>query len=89
MDRPGQIRIATSVESNSIGIEISDTGRGMAPEVLDRIFAPFFTTREVGQGTGLGLTVARDIIAAHCGTLSVESTVGKGTTFTLKLPITA
>ena len=89
MDRPGQIRIATSVESNSIGIEISDTGRGMAPEGLDRIFDPFFTTREVGQGTGLGLTVARDIIAAHCGTLSVESTVGKGTTFTLKLPITA
>ena len=89
MDRPGQIRIATSVERESIGIEISDTGRGMAPEVQKRIFDPFFTTREVGQGTGLGLTVARDIIAAHGGMLSVESKLGQGTTFTIKLPITA
>ena len=88
MDRPGQIRIATRVEHETIGIEISDTGRGIAPEVLDRIFDPFFTTREVGQGTGLGLTVARDIVAAHGGMLSVESRQGQGTVFTLKLPIT-
>lgn len=89
MDRPGQIRIATSVERESIGIEISDTGRGIAPEVIQRIFDPFFTTREVGQGTGLGLTVARDIITAHGGTLSAESTLGQGATFTIKLPKTA
>lgn len=89
MDRPGQIRIATRVERETIGIEISDTGRGMAPEVLDRIFDPFFTTREVGQGTGLGLTVARDIVAAHGGMLSVASKQGQGTIFTIKLPITA
>jgi signal transduction histidine kinase len=89
MDRPGQIRITTHVERESIGIEISDTGRGMAPEVQQRIFDPFFTTREVGQGTGLGLTVARDIIAAHGGMLSVESKLGQGATFTIKLPVTA
>lgn len=89
MDRPGKICIATRVERESIAIEMSDTGRGMAPEVIERIFDPFFTTREVGQGTGLGLTVARDIIAAHGGILTVESKLGQGTTFTIKLPITA
>jgi two-component system NtrC family sensor kinase len=68
-------------------VEISDDGCGIAPEHLERIFEPFFTTRAVGKGTGLGLSISYDIIKKHSGEITVESTVGKGTTFTIKLPV--
>ncbi|RME70001.1 MAG: PAS domain-containing sensor histidine kinase, partial [Verrucomicrobia bacterium] len=67
-----------------VRIEIQDNGPGIAPEDLERIFQPFFTTRK--DGTGLGLSVARSIIAQHNGTITVESTPGEGTTFTIHLP---
>jgi signal transduction histidine kinase len=67
--------------------KISDTGKGIRPEHLDKIFDPFFTTKEVGQGTGLGLSISFGIIEKHGGTIQVESTPGKGTTFTLTLPL--
>jgi len=70
----------------AVTITLSDTGSGMPPEVLARIFEPFYTTKLVGEGTGLGLSTALSIIRSHGGDLSAQSAPGKGTTFTLILP---
>lgn len=69
-----------------VGISITDSGAGISPEALPRIFDPFFTTKEVGKGTGLGLSLAHQIVEAHQGTITVESEVGKGSTFYIWLP---
>jgi len=83
----GLIKIKTLRESDDIVVRISDTGKGIAPENLTRIFEPFFTTKEVGKGTGLGLSISYDIIKKHGGLMTVESEVGVGTTFTVRLPL--
>jgi CheY-like chemotaxis protein len=70
-----------------VRVDFSDSGHGMSEETRKRIFDPFFTTKEVDQGTGLGLSVVHGIIEAHQGTISVESHPGKGTTFTIHLPV--
>jgi two-component system NtrC family sensor kinase len=67
-------------------VSVSDTGDGIPKEIRERVFDPFFTTKEAGKGTGLGLSISSDIIKKHLGELMVESTVGAGTTFTVKLP---
>ncbi|WP_189941837.1 ATP-binding protein [Sulfuriferula thiophila] len=87
MTTPGKIRIRTAVDNAQISVTIADTGKGIPAEVLPRIFEPFYTTRDVGQGTGLGLTVSRDVIVAHGGHIEVESQLGAGTTFTIYLPV--
>jgi len=71
----------------AIEVDFTDTGHGIAPENLERIFDPFFTTKEVG--TGLGLAISYGIVKEHGGTISVESVVGSGTTFTIHLPVSA
>jgi signal transduction histidine kinase len=68
-------------------IKIRDNGKGIPQENLKKIFEPFFTTKDVGQGTGLGLFIVYKIIEQHKGTITVQSEVGKGTEFTIKLPI--
>ncbi len=68
-------------------LEVIDTGPGMAPELLDRVFDPFFTTKPVGTGTGLGLAVVYGVVSAHDGTVQIESSVGKGTTVRVDLPL--
>ncbi|MBK5274827.1 MAG: PAS domain S-box protein [Desulfuromonadales bacterium] len=83
----GIIRVRTFNENGDIFIRISDTGKGIAPENLTRIFDPFFTTKEVGKGTGLGLSISYDIIKQHGGEITVESEVGIGTSFTVRLPL--
>ena len=83
----GTITVRTWQECETVCIAISDTGKGIAPEHLNRIFEPFFTTKEVGKGTGLGLSICYDIIHKHAGEILVESTVGVGTTFTVKMPV--
>lgn len=87
MKERGEIHIQSGVENGQIIIRFSDNGCGIPPEVLPRIFDPFFTTRAVGSGTGLGLTVSRDIIVAHGGSIEVSSAPGAGTTFTIHLPL--
>jgi signal transduction histidine kinase len=67
-------------------VTIADNGCGIAEDILPRVFDPFFTTREVGCGTGMGLTVARDIIRQQQGEIEISSTVGSGTTVTVHLP---
>lgn len=83
----GEIRIKTWQEGDLVGISVADTGCGIPKEILNRIFEPFFTTRPVGQGTGLGLSVVYDIVKKHRGKIGVTSTVGAGSTFTIRLPI--
>ncbi len=73
-------------ESEWVVVVVTDRGPGIPPETLPRIFDPFFTTKEVGQGTGLGLSVSLEIVEQHGGCLEVESKVGTGTRFTVRLP---
>jgi two-component system, NtrC family, sensor kinase len=83
----GQIIVSTgTADDGSLVAEIADTGIGIAPENVAKIYDPFYTTKGVGQGTGLGLAVSYGIIQEHAGRISVESTPGKGTTFRITLP---
>ena len=86
MPAGGELIVKGAKEDSGIKIKISDTGCGIAEEDLDRIFDPFFTTKEPGKGTGLGLAVAYLIVKNHGGTINCESTEGKWTTFTIRLP---
>jgi signal transduction histidine kinase len=84
----GTIRIRTSREDNLARIDIADSGCGIPEAIRHRVFDPFFTTMEVGKGTGQGLAIARSVVVTkHGGTLTFESEVGKGTTFTIRLPM--
>ncbi len=87
----GKITISTqSIEEHgnpAISIKIKDTGTGIPKEHLDKIFEPFFTTQEEGKGTGLGLSISYGIVENHGGKMIVDSEVGKGTTFTVNLPV--
>ena len=87
MPHGGDLKIQTSFENNQVFLIIEDTGIGMNEEVLGKIFTPFFTTKEVGKGTGLGLPVVHGIITSHGGSLRVKSKVGQGTRFEIQLPI--
>jgi signal transduction histidine kinase len=82
----GVLRINLSQADGAVAVAIQDTGTGIAPENLGRIFDPFFTTKPEGKGTGLGLSVSYGIIANHRGQIAVDSTLGKGTIFTILLP---
>jgi signal transduction histidine kinase len=83
----GTLRLSTAAEEGWIILTVEDTGMGMPEEVLRQVFVPFFTTKDVGQGTGLGLAVVHGIVAAHGGRIDVESEVGKGTRFRVRLPV--
>jgi signal transduction histidine kinase len=83
-----KIAIQTSVDDlNSVCIRIKDNGKGIPPEIQDKIFTPFFTTKPIGKGTGLGLSISYQIIEKHHGTIEVISELGKGTEFTIKIPL--
>lgn len=80
----GTVTLTTCEDDNNVYIKVSDTGPGIAPEVLPKIFDPFFSTKKTGSG--LGLSVSYNIIKSHRGQIQAESTLGKGTTFTISLP---
>ncbi len=83
----GVITVRTKLAGEKVVIDIADSGCGISKEVIDRIFEPFFTTKGAEQGTGLGLSITHDIIKRHNGEINVASQVGKGTTFTVSLPV--
>lgn len=87
MPHGGKLHLTTDVQGKYVTFIIEDTGVGMTEDVLDRLFVPFFTTKEVNEGTGLGLPVVHGIIKSHGGTIEVKSKPGKGTKFTIRLPV--
>jgi len=87
MPEGGRLIVQTHLEDGHVVCTVEDTGVGMTEEVQSRLFVPFFTTKEVNQGTGLGLPVVHGIVTSHGGTIEVASTPGKGTTLTVRLPV--
>ncbi len=86
MPQGGDLKIQTSYQDNQVLLIVEDTGIGMNEEVVEKIFTPFFTTKEVGKGTGLGLPVVHGIITSHGGSVRVKSKAGQGTRFEIQLP---
>jgi len=87
MDSGGQITVQTEHRDKKILLMVEDTGCGMSDKVIEQIFIPFFTTKDVGQGTGLGLPVVHGIVTAHGGSINVTSQLGHGTRFEIRLPV--
>lgn len=87
MPEGGKLRVSTVKNGRFVETKVSDNGQGIPEDKMNRIFEPFFTTKEVGEGTGLGLYVTSMMVKKHHGQIGVESEVGKGTTFTLRFPI--
>lgn len=87
--QPGTITVRSRAEGAGVRIEVSDTGSGIPPEVLPHIWETYFTTKPAGEGTGLGLPIARTIVEEHGGTIAVETELGRGTTFIVRLPAAA
>jgi signal transduction histidine kinase len=81
--------VSTSKHNGKIEIKVKDNGNGMPQKVLDKIFQPFFTTKPAGQGTGLGLSLAYDIVKAHGGEIKVDSKEGEGSEFIIQLPLSS
>jgi hemerythrin-like metal-binding protein len=88
IEERGCITLRTGSAADAVWIEVIDTGAGMSAQTQKRIFEPFFTTKPVGQGTGLGLSVAWEIVTRHHGSLEVHSHLGQGTRFRITLPLT-
>ena len=87
IEKDGLITLSTELHNEEIiDVHIKDTGPGMSPEILTRIFDPFFTTKELGKGTGLGLSITYGLAKKLGGNITVESKIGEGTTFTVRLP---
>jgi len=87
IETQGEIAVRTWQENDFAYVVVEDTGSGIPEEIRNQIFNPFFTTKEPGKGTGLGLSISYDIIRKHGGDITVDSVVGQGTKFTVRLPL--
>jgi len=87
MPRGGTLTIRTACDGNQVQLAVEDTGIGMSKSVMKQLFIPFFTTKGAGQGTGLGLPIAHEIVASYGGTISVDSELGMGSRFLVSLPV--
>ena len=85
----GKLQVHTVGEEDMVCVTVQDAGVGIAPEDLESIFVPFFTTKDVGEGTGLGLSVVHGIVSSHGGSVQADSEVGIGTRFEVRLPTKA
>ncbi|MBN1983273.1 MAG: hypothetical protein JW795_17185 [Chitinivibrionales bacterium] len=83
----GRLQVQTKKNDATVSLIVSDSGVGMSEEVQKKIFLPFFTTKDIGQGTGLGMAVVNGIVLSHKGVISIDSTLGKGSTITVMLPL--
>ena len=83
----GEMTILTTASKRSVSLIVKDSGLGMDEKIRTQAFLPFFTTKDVGEGTGLGLAVVHGIVSSHGGTIKIESEIGQGTTFEVKLPV--
>jgi signal transduction histidine kinase len=81
------VSLTTKKVNGKVEISVKDNGNGIPQEILDKIFQPFFTTKPTGQGTGLGLSLAYDIVKAHGGEIKVETKEGEGSEFIIQLPV--
>jgi signal transduction histidine kinase len=81
------VSVCTKRADSNVLISVKDNGNGMPQRILDKIFQPFFTTKPTGQGTGLGLSLAYDIIKMHGGEIKVETREGEGSEFIIQLPL--
>jgi signal transduction histidine kinase len=89
MPRGGWLTVMTRIDGDSLQAEVADTGSGIPPEHLARIYDPFFTTKTIGRGTGLGLSITYGIVQEHDGSIRCDSAIGQGTRFTVTLPLAA
>ena len=89
MDGAGRLAIITRQSNGYVEIEFSDSGPGIVPEDLERVFDPFFSTKQASHGTGLGLAISYGIVQEHQGSIAVTSDFGAGATFVVRLPIEA
>ena len=87
MPEGGRLSVRTTTRNSQLVVEVRDTGEGISPEAFKQIYDPFFTTKPVGKGTGLGLAVSYGIVQEHSGRIAVDSRPGEGTTFTIHLPL--
>jgi signal transduction histidine kinase len=89
MPRGGWLSVSTRIDAGAVVAEVADTGSGIPPEQLARIYDPFFTTKAIGRGTGLGLSISYGIVQEHDGSIRCDSAVGQGTRFAVTLPLAA
>jgi PAS domain S-box-containing protein len=87
MPKGGEVTVSTRAQAGVAVLKVTDCGLGIGPDVRARIFEPFFTTKPDGKGTGLGLSIVQGIVESHGGSIEVDSEVGRGTTFTIRLPM--
>jgi signal transduction histidine kinase len=87
MPEEGTLSIETSFDEDHAYLLVQDTGTGMTQKTLKQIFLPFFTTKDIKQGTGLGLSVVHGIVKSHGGSIDVESSIGHGACFRIKFPL--
>ncbi|MGD9368460.1 MAG: response regulator [Desulfobacteraceae bacterium] len=89
IDKEDSLKKIGLKQRDYVEIKVSDTGVGIAPEIIGSIFDPYFTTKEPGEGTGMGLAIAHGVVESYGGKITVDSRLGKGTTFTIYLPVTS
>jgi signal transduction histidine kinase len=89
MDGAGSVLVRTAREGRDAVVEVTDRGHGISPDDLARVFEPFYTTKPPGKGTGLGLAICFGLVRDHDGRIEAESTMGRGSTFRVRLPIAA
>jgi signal transduction histidine kinase len=89
MDYKGTLEVIANLAGNNILVTVKDTGKGIPESIRERVFEAFFTTKPVGQGSGLGLDIVKKIVDKHAGKIYFESEVGRGTTFFVELPLNA